>query len=341
MTTRRAALALALGSALALSSCAGGTGSGDQTSAGAKPEELTIGLTYTPDVQFAPFYLAEESGAFERAGLDVTLRHHGASETLFGALQGGEEDLVFAGGDEMMQSRGQGVPVVSVATLYQEHPVVLVVPEDSDITSATDLVGRSVGVPGPYGETWFGLLAMLEDAGVSQDEVDVQHIGYTQQQALTTGAVDAVVGYSNNDAVQLREAGTPVRTIPVVAEGRAPLVAASLGAREDDVEADAETYAKVVTALREVMAGPGQDVDAVLEATRAHVPGLADEAAADRARATWEATLPLYGDPEKLGDIDEQAWEAMSEFLPQVGLVEAAVPAQEAVDTRVQEAVAR
>ncbi|MFM7824522.1 MAG: hypothetical protein ACKO8K_00350, partial [Candidatus Limnocylindrus sp.] len=29
---------------------------------------LSVGLGYIPSVQFAPFYLAEQSGAYERAG---------------------------------------------------------------------------------------------------------------------------------------------------------------------------------------------------------------------------------------------------------------------------------
>lgn len=336
------ALAAAASVALLLAACSGGATDTDTSpTAGDGPtaaavEPLVVGLTYTPDVQFAPFYAGVEEGTFTAEGVDVELRHHGASESLFGALQAGDEDVVFAGGDEMMQARSQGVDVVNLATLYQEHPVVLIVPADSPIRSAADLAGRSVGLPGPFGETWFGLLAMLQEAGLSQDEVDVQHIGYTQQQALQTGAVDAIVGFSNNDAVQLEEAGVPVRTIPVT-EGPTPLVAASLGATGDSLDEDAQDHARVLEALREVMAGPAQDTEEVLKATGQYVPGLADPAAADRARATWEATLPLYGEPRSVGAIDVPAWEAMSEFMAQAGLVADRVPAQEAMTTRVVE----
>ena len=36
---------------------------------------LSVGLGYIPSVQFAPFYLAQQSGAYERAGLDVTIQN--------------------------------------------------------------------------------------------------------------------------------------------------------------------------------------------------------------------------------------------------------------------------
>src|SRR5689334_1993486 len=73
---------------------------------------LTVGLTYIPDIQFAPFYVAQSLGYYKAAGLDVTLRRHGASEDEFGALISGKENLIFAGGDETLQARAQGQDIV-------------------------------------------------------------------------------------------------------------------------------------------------------------------------------------------------------------------------------------
>ena len=36
---------------------------------------LKVGLGYIPSVQFAPFYLAQQSGAYAAAGLDVELQN--------------------------------------------------------------------------------------------------------------------------------------------------------------------------------------------------------------------------------------------------------------------------
>src|SRR5690625_3312810 len=171
--TRRTgpALALLTGTALLLAACAEPEAEPGPDATTEAADELGIGLTYTPDVQFAPFYVAEARGYYEDAGVDVSLRHHGASEALFGALEAGEADLVVAGGDDMLQARSAGVPVVTVATNYEEYPVVLIVPADSDITTAADLAGHSVGIPGPFGETYFGLLALLDSAGLTAEDV--------------------------------------------------------------------------------------------------------------------------------------------------------------------------
>ena len=194
-----------------LTGCSAGTGSTAASSTAGKA--LTVGLTYTPDIQFAPFYVGVEKGFFADEGLNVTLRHHGASESLTGALQAGQEDVVYAGGDEAMVARSQGVDVVNFATMYQTYPAELIVPANSPITTAVDLKGHSVGLPGEYGQNWYALLALLKQAGLSQSDVDIQSIGYTQQAALTSNKVDSVLGFSNNDAVKFQQANFAIRQI--------------------------------------------------------------------------------------------------------------------------------
>jgi NitT/TauT family transport system substrate-binding protein len=105
-----------LATGVGATACSSGTGT---TPSGAVVGRFTVGLTYTPDIQFAPFYVAAEKGYFSEAHLEVTLRHHGANEPLFGAIQSGQEQIVYAGGDEMLQARSQGVPLISFATYYQ------------------------------------------------------------------------------------------------------------------------------------------------------------------------------------------------------------------------------
>ncbi|WP_216395373.1 ABC transporter substrate-binding protein, partial [Arcanobacterium phocae] len=183
-----------------------------------EPDKVTIGLTYIPDVQFGPLYVALDKGYFADEGLDVTLRHHGAQEALFGALEAGEEDIVFAGATEMMQARTQGLDVVNWATLYQKYPVTLITTADSGIKTPADLVGKKVGLPGPYGENYYSLLAMEESYGL-KDKMTVEYIGYTQAAAMAGHQVDAIIGFNNNDSIAIENAGLDVVEIPMVKGG--------------------------------------------------------------------------------------------------------------------------
>lgn len=327
VVTRRQLIAgaVAVTGLVALAGCSGETENGEDGS-GDLPQ-LTLGLTYVPNVQFAPFYLAAQNGYFADAGVDVTLRHHGESEDLFGALSGGSEDLVVAGGDEMMQARDQGVPVVDIATIYTSYPVAMIVPTDSEITEPADLAGHSIGIPGPFGETYFGLLAMLRAAELTENDVDIQHIGFTQQDALSEGHVDAVMGYSNNDVPQFAATGLDVRAVPL---GDVPLVGIGLGTTDELLAAETEALRRVVQAVgravEDIVADPSVGVAAAAE----EIPGTLDEEQEAIMTATMQATVPLYGDLSTPFGLHTGPWEEMSAFLADAGLTSEPVPAEEA-----------
>lgn len=272
-----------------LASCANGTGA-QQAATGSGPTDgtqLTIGLTYTPSIQFAPFYLAQAQGLLGAH----SLRHHGAEEGLFDALLSGTEHLVVAGGDEAVVAASNGADLVAVGGFYQRYPVSVIVRQDSPVTDLPSLRGHSIGLPGRYGENWFALKLALRNAGLTEQDVTIQEIGYTQQLALSTGKVDAVIGYSNNDAVQISLAGTPVREIAVGKE--VPLLGASLITSRSVLDTHRPELQALVAACAQGMTRFCDDPDAAVEATKAHQPDLVDSDQASRARAVAVATASL------------------------------------------------
>lgn len=287
---------------------------------------LTVGLTYIPNIQFAPFYVADSLGYYKDAGLDVTLRHHSFTEDEFGAVAAGKEDAVFGGGDEMLQARDHHIPLVYVATVYAKYPVALIVPADSPIHTAADLRGHTIGTPGPYGETYFGLLALLQSAGLSTSDVTIKNIGFTQEAALLGHKVDAVMGYINNDAVQFQQEHFAVRTLvlsDVVAH--LPLISNGLGALQSELDAhSSDIKALVAATLRGVqytIAHPQQ----ALDISKTYVPGLGDAKNAANALAVLQATIPLWETSgSKQGYNDPATWQAMASFMPTYGLLSAA-----------------
>lgn len=282
-------------------------------------------------------YVAVEKGFFAEQGLDVTLRHHGAQETLLGALQAGTEDVVYAGGDEALQTRSQGVDVVNFATLYQEYPAVLIVPEGSPIQSVADLKGRSVGLPGPYGENWFWLLAALRQAGLTENDVDIQSIGYTQQAALIGEKVDSVIGFSNNDAVQFRQADFPIREISVEG-GQLPLIGVGLGTMGSTLESREADLTKLLRAVKKAMQYNIDHPEESVELSVKYVPTLESAEQQKKALATLNATNTLYGSSDQFGAQNPLRWEAMAAFMNEYGLLNAPVDATAAYTTKITEA---
>lgn len=281
--------------------------------------EVTIGLTYIPNVQFSPLYVAEEDGIFAQEGLDVTLRHHGADEGLFTALTTGKEDVVIASGDEVLQARAQGMDIVSIGSFYSGYPVTLIVPEDSPIQTFADVKGMRVGVPGEYGSSWLGLLAALTENELDTGDITVVPIGYTAQASLVSGKVDAVVGFSNNDLVQLQANDIPVRAVPLSEQGL-PLISASIITTEHWATSDSERTEAVVTAIAQGITSVVDDPAMALAATQVYDPTLADQATKAGAELTLQATAKLFtsGDGTVTVEQDLAKWKSMNTFLTSV-----------------------
>ncbi|MDR0959539.1 MAG: ABC transporter substrate-binding protein [Propionibacteriaceae bacterium] len=292
-------------------------------------EPPVIGLTYVPNIQFAPFYVAEDDGLLAGAAAGAELRHHGASEGLFTALASGAEQFVVAGGDEILQARAEGVDVVAVSAYYHRYPARIIVPADSPIQTMADLRGHTVGLPGRFGENWFALLIGLEQAGLSLDDVTVEEIGYTQQAALMTGKVDAVVGFSNGDAISFEQAGFATRSI----DPEPPLVSICLATTSAYAEANPRVVADVVGALDAAIASVSEDPEHALDIAAGHIPDFTGEATIATARAVLDATIDLFAAPDGrvAGQLDEAQWQTMAEAMDAAGLLSAPVDGAEAM----------
>ncbi|MDE3229321.1 MAG: ABC transporter substrate-binding protein [Chloroflexota bacterium] len=285
---------------------------------------LTVGLTYVPNIQFAPFYVADKLGYYTAAGLNVTLRHHNVGEDEFAALAAERENIIFAGGDEVLQARAKGLSLVYVDNIFTQYPVALIVPASSSIQSVADLRGHTIGVPGAYGATYIGLLGLLHSAGLAPTDVKIQSIGYTQATALMTHKVDAVMGYLNNEPIQFQKAGFAVRTFP--ASTAQPLISNGLAATESELQAQpAAIRAFIAATMKGVDYTIAHPQEAVTISAN-YVPGLSDPAASATALQVLNATIPLMKpDATKPGYNDPAAWQSMASFLTQVGQLGAQV----------------
>lgn len=316
--TRRAWLQGAAATGLLLAGCSASTST--ETTSATAGKSLTLGLSYIPNVQFAPIYLAMQGGFADR-GLDVTLRHHGEQEDLFTALQSGTEDVLFASSDEAAVASAGGANLVTFATSYQYYPAVLMVPGDSDIKAVADLKGHTVGLPGEFGSNWYALLAGLSNAGLSRDDVEIVETGYTQVAALSTGKVDSVIGFTNNEGVQLQAARFEFNELELVPAKTANLVGPGLitepGRLNDDV------LAELKGALKDAEQAIVNNPDLGIEATLGYVPTLSDAVQRETADQVLAATMGLWSrDGKVTTDVDVAAFDRMAKSLLELGLVE-------------------
>lgn len=296
---------------LLLAACGGPTTPTSTGSSTATPlKNVSIGLGYIPNIQFSPFYVAQSKGYYKAADLNVTF-HHGFVNDLIGSMVLGHDNFVFATGDEELVARSKNLSVVDVATIYQRYPVSLIVPANSTIHTLADIKGHTIGEPGPFGATHVGLLALLYQAHLSLSDIHVQTIGFTQVAALLAHRVDAVVGYSNNEPLQLRKQGLQVRTFDV--SDYQPLVSNGIITTESTLQSQPDVVRGFVQAtirgLKDVIANPAEAV----QISQNYVQGMDTT----NAMSVLQATIPIWqGDGQKpLGYNDNATWQSMVQFL--------------------------
>ncbi len=170
------------------------------------PTEITVFMPFVPNIQFAPVYVALEKGYFTDAGLEVTLEY-GSEPDGLERLAVGDVDYAFVGGEQIIIARANERPVVYVYEWYQRNPIAIVIPTQDDetaIETPADLAGETVGVPGRFGATYSSLVALLQAADLTEDDIDLQEIGFNAPEVVCVGGVEAAAVYINNEPLQIR-----------------------------------------------------------------------------------------------------------------------------------------
>ena len=310
--------AIALLATALISACAGTSTPSATPTQGMERTVLTVGLGYIPGVQFSPFYLAQQSGAYEAAGLDVTLQNQ-IDPDLISLVGSGGIDLALADGTSVIPAVSQGIPVRYITTIYGILPNVVIARADAGIMSVSDLAGKKVATPGQYGSGYLTLLGILGDAdlGIGDVQLDL-YPDFGQTQALISGAADAATGFANNDLVQAEAAGLELSVF--YASASAPFAGPGLISSPTTISAKGEAIRAFIRvtldAMEQIAANPQLGVDAAAQV----VPELiADAAASARALAVMEATIKIWRGPVQnehgLGAIDRNGWAISMKFL--------------------------
>ena len=291
---------------------------------------LTVGLGFTPSVQFAQFYRAQQQGYYRAAGLDVAFQNE-IDPNLITLLGQGAVDIGMADGTSVIPAVGQGIPIRYAATIYARFPSIVMVAADSGIASAVDLRGRKVGIPGQYGSSWIMLQALLASGGLSPSDLTLQPFPeYGQEIALQQGLVDAATGFRNNEPVKLALQGFPTTILDI--DQITPLPGPGLTVGEATLVSKRDAVRAFVAATLRAMTEISADPEAGLDDAIAVVPELGSDRTTQL--AILEATIDMwrspYTDAHGLGAIDGGAWAESLDFMR--GLPESNIPASLTAD---------
>ena len=237
---------------------------------------ISISMGYIPNVQFAPFYVADARGYYRSVGLHINF-NYAQAPNIMQQIGSGNLDFGVAEGDQVLAGRAQGLPLVTVFTQYQRFPVVIFSLHSSGIHRFTDLRGKNVGIPGFYGASYTGLLAALNAAHLTTHDLHLTAIGYTQAQQVAQHKVDAAVGFGMNEPVLLRQQGYTVDVLPI--STLAPLVGPGIVTSEKIISSQSDLVRRFVQATYRAQKETNADPVGAFAIARRYMPSIAADQA--------------------------------------------------------------
>jgi NitT/TauT family transport system substrate-binding protein len=277
---------------------------------------VTIAFSFIPNVQFAPFYVADEKGYYEEAGLDVAFDYNFETDTIQRVAQNTVE-FAHGSGISVLLAQQQDLPVVTVMTQYQQFPVVFFSLADTPLATAADLQDKAIGIPGRFGASYYGLLALLYASDQQEADMNIQEIGFSQIETLLQERVDVASGYGMNEPVQLREMGEEINILRVA--DTFPLISDGIITNRDLIESDPDVVRSFVQATLRGMQDTLENTEEAFEISLTYIPE-AELSDAEMQRKVLDASLP-YWESDQSGYSNPDSWQETHTFLVDVGLL--------------------
>ena len=287
-------------------------------SAQAQPFDLALDFYVNPD--HVGIYEALDRGYFTDAGLDVKPHVPSDPAAPIKQVATGRADLAISYEPEVLLNRDAGLDVVAVGALVQEPLTSLISLPEAGIDSPRDLAGKTIATAGiPYQAAF--LESILEQAGLTPDDVDQVDVGLGLLPALLSGRADAMLGgFSNVEGVDLAERGEDPRVVPVDELGIPTYDELVLVASADRVADDPEAIRLFLAALargtRDAVRDPEGATATLLDAA----PDLDPKLTPAEVEATLPVLQPERGDPYGYMSIGQ--WQQFAGFMKDAGLIE-------------------
>lgn len=178
----------------------------------AAADKLTVMLDWFVNPNHGPMIIAQEIGAYQRAGLDVTFVQP-ADPTIPPRLVAARHgDIAIDYQPELYQQVSNGLPLVRIGALIDKPLETLVTLKGYGVTRVSDLKGKRIGYNEVGGATNLAMIGdILANGRLTLKDVTLVNVGTALSTSLLTHRVDAVGVDRNFEAFELIDKGaTPL-----------------------------------------------------------------------------------------------------------------------------------
>lgn len=257
-------------------------------------EKFTYMTNWYAQAEHGGFYQALATGLYKKAGLDVTVKMGGPQVNVVQLMAAGQADCIMGSSDlQMVQTREGGVPVQTVAAVFQKDPQVLIAHDD--VKRFEDLKGKTILIASsahrgywPWLKARFGF-------------TDAQTRPYTFNiQPFVADPNTAQQGYLTSEPFAIQKAGVKANTL-MFSDYGFPAYATTISCMDKTVKERGKAVAAFVKASMEgwksYLADPAPG-NALIKKDN---PNMTDEQLAYSVAKLKEMGMVTGGDAAKLG----------------------------------------
>ena len=322
----RKTLVMLLAVVLLLSGCAGQGGGGSVGQSGNDLREIDVVLDWYPNALHAFLYVAIDKGYYEEEGLKVNIRFPSNANDAISLVAAGQAEIgLYYQQDVIIARANQDVPVKSIGAVVQGPLNIVLSLAEKNITSPTDLVGKTIGYAGT--ELSEALIrSIMENVGADSSDVTMIDVGFDLMSSMTTGNVDATIGcLVNHEVPQMEEEGFAVNYFDLDDYGVPTYYEGVFLASDTMIEEESDVLSAFLRASAKGFADMQADPEGALVTLLANQNEENFPLSETVERESMGVLLPMMetGDAPFLSQSD-QCWQENTDWLLEQGLIETA-----------------
>lgn len=277
----------------------GATGEGRQVTAEAPaaipPDNLSVVMAGQAGPETAGLAMANHLGYFADKGLVVSLGAPASPLAPIGYVRNEVSTFGFSHQPQVEMATEKGAPLVTIGSVIPKPTTAMIWLKKSKIGGIADLKGKTIAIPGlPF--QWDLLEVILEEAGLTLEDVKIKTVEYRLLSSLIEGKADAIFGgYENVQGIELEMGGFDPVVTSVSELGVPPYEELVLFARADFVSAYPQVVRGFMSAVRRGTAAAIKHPKVAARAIKTETESNA-ETTLDEMEAEVDATLPLLAE---------------------------------------------
>jgi NitT/TauT family transport system substrate-binding protein len=286
-----------------------------------KPDALTkvaLLLNWYPEAEHGGFYAAQVHGIYEKFGLEVEIRPGGKTTLVPQELTLGRIQFGVANADDVLVARSQEVPLVALMAPIQNGPRCIMVRKDSGITSFAEIknIKLQIDKTRPY-------VPFLKSKGFLTEGVEIVPFFGTVDQ-LVAGPGFATQGYNFSEPFMARQKGVEVTELMMSEIGYNPycsLLISTEGYISKNQDVCKRMTQASIEGWKKYLASPAESNEVILAKNKQGLEKNALEFGVEALKPLCRTSAA--GDDSSIGAMNPERWNALSETLVSLKMIDA------------------